>query len=181
MKKIMYLVLISFFTVGTVISIFSYQKLSSGIEKSELNLNKKQVSATSKDPLPAADWYQYDFDTLIDKVDLIAFVTVDKNEKKDDGGLPATLSTLKVTEVLYGSAPDSIILDQTNNIVEPGKSYLLFLNKNGDYYYELSEDSVVVEFKNQYKVQIDGIEGIYKKQDLTQKLNAEIKASLNKK
>lgn len=82
MKRITYLVIISFFTVGTVISIFSYQKLNSGVEKSEYNLNKNQVSAISKDPLPVADWPEYDFDTLIDEVELIAFVTVDKNEKK---------------------------------------------------------------------------------------------------
>ena len=122
-----------------------------------------------------ADWPVYDFDTLIEKTDVVAFVEVDSNEKSERDGLQATLSTLKVTDVLYGSLPESIILDQTSDVVETGKSYLLFLNKTGDYYYLTDGNSLIPKNDEKYRVDIPGIEGEYDKDQLTERFEEENK------
>lgn len=140
------------------------------------NNSSNSSSKNTSNSQAKADWFVYDIETLIEKSDVVVFVESDKTEKKKGEGPSATLSTLKVTDLLYGSAPESIILDHTiDSVVEPGKSYLLFLNRKGDYYYLTDGNSLIPENDKIYQISIPGIEGKYDKDQLTKKVEEESK------
>src|SRR5690625_4360131 len=132
----------------------------------------------------SADWPVYDiYELMNDKSDLVVFATVKEIRDKEDIGdenhdsIKAKISTLQIDEIIYSRTPSkqrTIKLDQALDYVEPGKSYLLFLNKNGDYYYEVDGNSVIPEVDNMYKVDIPGIEGTYNKNQISMQIENKI-------
>src|SRR5699024_8388805 len=96
----------------------------------------------------AGDRPVYNFEEMMDKADLIAFVTVDEIKDKDQDNVDAKIAKLKIDDVVYSkneNTEETIELDQSEKFVESDKSYLLFLNKEGDFYYETDGNSLIQE------------------------------------
>lgn len=175
MKRKILIILLMIFTVG---SIFSVTILITH----DMYQNKIAQNYSTE---ASADWPVYDIDQLIsDKSDLVVFATVEDIRDKEDIGdenhdsIRAKISTLQVDEIVYSgtsSIPRTIELDQALNYVEPGKSYLLFLKKNGDYYYEVDGNSLIPEIDSMYKVDIPGIKGTYSKNQISMQIENKIK------
>lgn len=109
-----------------------------------------------------ADWPKYNFSRLInDKTDLVAHVTVAKAEKrKGQDGLDRQFSTLTVNKVFWGQVqPSEIVLNQAVEYVNPGETYIMFLKKNGDYYYEADGNAKLKEINGRFKSKIPDFTG----------------------
>lgn len=118
-------------------------------------------------PEPHADWPVYNFDEIIgDAAETVVLVEVTdvKPKQVGEGEPPAQLATLKVLETFYGSSDSEIILDQALDFVEPGESYIIFLKKKGDYYYEVSGESVIQEKNGVFTSKIPGFTGEFTKE-----------------
>ncbi|MFD2045034.1 hypothetical protein ACFSTA_15215 [Ornithinibacillus salinisoli] len=157
-KTIISVILIAFFTVGTLLAILSID-----------NIEESAPNTPQYSPEASADWPIYDFNTLMnEKTDLVAFITVESVEDKkvSEEKLNAKLATLKITKLLYDNRnsidiSDTILLDQAFEYVNVGESYLLFLEKKVDYYYEVDGHSKIKEINGKYQVNIEGIEGSF--------------------
>lgn len=114
------------------------------------------------------DWPVYDIEEMIKEVDLIAFVTVESIQAltgdENQDSLDRKASKLRIKDIAYSenkNKEEVIELSQAVNFVEQDKSYLLFLNKRGDYYYVTDGNSVIPEQNGIYQVNVSGIEGEY--------------------
>ncbi|WP_330949434.1 hypothetical protein [Virgibacillus sp. MG-45] len=171
-KTIIFVALIAFFTVGTVVAVMSIKSME------ESSTNTPQYNSEAH-----ADWPVYDFNKIMnERADLVAFVKVESvTDKKDkEQELNAQLATLKLTKTLYNSessvsTSDTIVLDQALEYVYVGESYLMFLEKNGDYYYEVDGNSKVKEENGKYKVKIRGIQGSYTEETFGEKFTTALK------
>ena len=171
-KTFISVTLIAFFTVGTVIAILSTDSM-------------KGSSATTPQYSPEAhaDWPVYNFNKIInERADLVAFVTVESVEDKkvSEEEPNAKLATLKINKLLYDSRnsvdiSSTVVLDQALEFVSVGESYLLFLEKNGDYYYEVNGNSKVKEENGKYQVNIEGIQGLYSQETFGEKFTSTLK------
>jgi len=174
MKRKILIILLMVFTVGNIFSVTIL--ITHNMYQNKIAQNYS-IEAS-------ADWPVYDiYELMNDKSDLVVFATVKEIRDKEDIGdenhdsIKAKISTLQIDEIIYSSTPSkqrTIKLDQALDYVEPGKSYLLFLNKNGDYYYEVDGNSVIPEVDNMYKVDIPGIEGTYNKNQISMQIENKI-------
>ncbi|TQS76481.1 hypothetical protein DX933_01160 [Ornithinibacillus gellani] len=171
-KTFISVTLIAFFTVGTVIAILSTDSMKGS------SANTPQYS-----PEAHADWPVYNFNKIInERADLVAFVTVESVEDKkvSEEEPNAKLATLKINKLLYDSRnsvdiSSTVVLDQALEFVSVGESYLLFLEKNGDYYYEVNGNSKVKEENGKYQVNIEGIQGLYSQETFGEKFTSTLK------
>ena len=180
MKKIILpIVMISIFVLGCMIFIFNLEQGKSFTKTSENNLP------------PSADWDTYTFEEYInEEADLVAFVTVLKVEAKskmNEDDLDAKLSTLQLDEILFSNLQDSsldkVILDQATEFVQPGEKYLMFLNKIGDYFYEIGAEGKIKLNDGRFKTHIKGLEGEYSQREFSERFRLkleELKKSLSK-
>lgn len=129
------------------------------------------------------DWPVYNFEEMFEEVDLIAFVTVESNQdkkltgKKNEGSIDAKISKLTIDDIAYSkneNIEETIELDQSENFVEPGRSYLMFLSKDKNYYNLVDGNSVIPEKENIYEVKVSGIEGKSDKNQLLNKIKKKI-------
>ena len=157
-KIIISVTLIAFFTVGIVIAVMS------------LDYMKESSANTSQyNPVAQADWPIYNFNKIMnEEADLVAFVTIENVEDKkvNEGLLSEKVATLKINKLLYESrksvdASSNTFLVQAVDFVNSGESYLLFLRKEGDYYYEVDGNSKIKEENGKFQVNIEGIQGSY--------------------
>ena len=162
-KTIGSLVLIGFFILGTLIVIFS----ANGMDKS----TSKQPEYN---PQAQADWPVYEFDEVMEDIESHPLSNTDY---KYTG---SKLATLNLDEVLYTSSSNisrnnDVLLHQAVEFVNPGESYLMFLAKRGDYYYEVDGNSKPKLENEKYEVFIPNIEGEYTKQEFIEKFNLKLK------
>jgi hypothetical protein len=168
-KVIISVTLIAFFAVGTVIALMSLEHM------------KDSTANTSQyDPAAQADWPVYTFNKIMnEKADLVAFVTVESIEDKqvNEGLLGEKVASLKINKLLYDSRnsidkSSATSLVQAVDFVKVGESYLLFLRKEGDYYYEVDGNSKIKEVNAKYQVNIEGIQGSYTQETFGQKFSS---------
>lgn len=175
MKRKIIISLLIIFSVGSILSVIIL--ITHNVHQNNIAQNYSTESS--------ADWPIYEIDQMLNnQSDLVVFATVeDIRDKEEIGnenhdGINAKISTLQIDEVVYSSSSNidrTIELDQALNYVEPGESYLLFLKKNGDYYYEADGNSLIPEIDNTFEVEIPGIEGSYNKNQISKQIESKIK------
>ncbi|MFC4387951.1 hypothetical protein ACFOZ1_09025 [Gracilibacillus marinus] len=128
--------------------------------------NSNQES--SFDGSQQGDWPSLSLDEMTERADLIAFAKVkDTKKQKKENQLNVQISTLEVIETISGSVSGEIKLDQSNDFVEQGREYLVFLkkDKNG-YFYSLSPSSLIQEQDGKYISDKLGSKGEYTKAEV---------------
>ncbi|WP_018130519.1 hypothetical protein [Effusibacillus pohliae] len=119
-------------------------------------------AAPKFNPEAHADWPSYPFEQLLSRTDVVALVTVsktDKNPRPMDDRIPSQLATLQVKQVLYGTAPSEVVLDQAVEYAKPGETYVMFLTKHGDYYYEVDGNSKLLNTNGIIRSNIPDLKG----------------------
>jgi hypothetical protein len=155
---------------------------------------QNQESNTQAIPQSNADFPVYDFNVLAKKSELVVLgkvTTTDTINENDPTNPEAThqLSTLEVLEIYNGKIKKNTInLYQSVNLVEKGKSYVLFLTyrEKGDFYVVSDGNSQIevnpittndeeekLQAGKDFKVKIHGIEGDYTKEEFKKKFNEE--------
>src|SRR5699024_10838388 len=89
------------------------------------------------------------FDLLMNDVDLIAFVSLDKTQDHPS----EDLYTLKIEEVVYSegaSSKESIKFYLDEGVIHDETSYLLFATKEDDYFYRANEHSLIIGQNDTY-------------------------------
>lgn len=159
MKKLIILtVLIAVIVLGTVL-----------VKLTTSNTGENENNGPTDESQNLADWPVYSFAEMMrEKVDVVAIVTVVDSESKGttESEPSSKLATLKVDKLLYerennGHATREIKLNQAFDYVQLGESYLIFAEKNGEYYYEVSGNALIKAEDGVYYVGIDGIEGFF--------------------
>ncbi|MEK3792941.1 hypothetical protein MKX42_14520 [Paenibacillus sp. FSL R7-0204] len=142
---------------------------------------KSSTSPDNYNPIPHADWPEYNFNELISKQsDVVVQVKViDTQEKPVDDNLPpAQLSTLKILDTIQGDVSGEIILDQALDFVENGNTYIMILKKQGDYYYESDKNSILIDQNGTYNSNIPDFKGKFTEFDTFKSTFASKKLSL---
>ncbi|MYL35427.1 hypothetical protein GLW08_21330 [Pontibacillus yanchengensis] len=154
MNKFMQLSLLTVFSAGTIFSV------------SILNTDVNQSQAYEFSSEAHADWPEYNFEELATKSDAIVMGKVTNVEKKtvkhpqSQQEFNRQFSEVEVKNVLKGSTPDRITLNQAINYVDNGQVYVMFLKKSDDgYYYELSDTALVPEKHGKFRSSIKGLNG----------------------
>lgn len=123
-----------------------------------------------------ADWPHLDIDELIEKADLIAYVSSETAKTKyvqlaDDSSIEAQFTDLEIQKVLKGESSNQVVLNQALDYVEADKSYLVFLSKGDDgLYYELSGESIIPENNHKFMSHIDGLSGDFSLNEIDSKV-----------
>ncbi|NUU78021.1 hypothetical protein [Paenibacillus xylanilyticus] len=113
---------------------------------------RNSASSTSEsdlyNPIPHADWPEFNFEDLVtEQSDIVVHVKVIDTQSKPhvDGQPQAQLATLEILDTIKGNSHDKIVLDQALDYVEKGKTYIMLLRQQGDYFYESDKNSVIKE------------------------------------
>ncbi|MGP4042089.1 hypothetical protein ACTWP4_19605 [Gracilibacillus sp. D59] len=117
------------------------------------NSESNNGNGNTDDSEAQADWDVLSLKELKERVDVIAFFTVEDVEiQEKSNGINAQISTLELTKTISGTVSGEVKLDQSTNYVEKGEDYLLFLEQNGTegYYYVPSPSGVIQEKDGMY-------------------------------
>ncbi|QKS70145.1 hypothetical protein FLK61_25585 [Paenalkalicoccus suaedae] len=126
---------------------------------------------TSSQAEPQADWPQYSLEEMIEEAELIALVHVNSVETEVSGedDLLRQVAELEISEAIEGEPQGGKInLNQSTNFVEENEDYLMFLQQRDGYYYEVTNNAILVKEGDNYISTVVGSDGEFTKEELTE-------------